>query len=109
MVTRTLQARAPWAILLLNAALVMAKLWLFAPAIGDVPPGERITELLFQLLPVPFAAVGTLIATRRPGHRIGWLLLVGSLAIASAQFTWSYVIHSVSPAPHFLAPRRSVG
>jgi hypothetical protein len=95
-VTRTLQVRAPWAILLLTAALVIPKLWLFAPDIADLPPSQRITELLFQLLPLPFAAVGALIATRRPGHRIGWLLLVGSLAIASAQLTWSYVIYSVS-------------
>lgn len=29
--TRTLWVRAPWAILLLTAALVMPKLWLFAP------------------------------------------------------------------------------
>jgi hypothetical protein len=100
MVTRTLQARAPWAVLLLTAALVLPKLWLFAPLIADLPPSERITELLFQLLPVPFAAVGTLIATRRPGHRIGWLLLVGSLAIASAQLAWSYVLYSLrSGAP----------
>src|SRR4029450_2447989 len=74
-VTRTLQVRAPWLILLLTAALVVPKLWLLAPLIADLPPSERITELLFHLLPIPFAAVGTLIATRRPGHRIGWLLL----------------------------------
>jgi hypothetical protein len=95
-VTRTLQVRAPWAILLLTAVLVVPKLWLFGPIIGDIPPSERITELLFHLLPIPFAAVGALIAARRPGHRIGWLLLVGSLAIASAQLTWSYVSNSVS-------------
>jgi hypothetical protein len=94
--TRTLWVRAPWAILLLTAALVMPKLWLFARLIADLPPSERITELLFQLLPVPFAAVGALIAARRPGHRIGWLLLAGTLAIASAQLTWSYVSYSLS-------------
>jgi hypothetical protein len=94
--TRILQVRAPWAILLLTAALVVPKSWLFAPLIADLPPSERITELLFQLLPVPFAAVGALIAARRPGHRIGWLLLAGSLAIASAQLTWSYVSYSLS-------------
>jgi hypothetical protein len=85
---------------LLTAALVIPKSWLFAPLIGDLPPSQRITELLFQLLPLPFAAVGTLIAARRPGHRIGWLLLGGSLAIASAQLTWSYVSYSLrSGAP----------
>jgi hypothetical protein len=95
-VTRTRQVRAPWAILLLTVALVMPKLWLLAPLIADLPLSERITELLFQLLPVPFAAVGTLIAARRPGHRIGWLLLAGALAIASAQHAWIYVTYSVS-------------
>jgi hypothetical protein len=94
--TRILQVRAPWAILLLTAALVVPKSWLFARLIADLPPSERITELLFQLLPVPFAAVGALIAARRPGHRIGWLLLAGSLAIASAQLTWSYVSYGLS-------------
>ena len=48
-------------------------------------------------LPVPFAAVGALIATRRPGHRIGWLLLVGSLAISTAQLTWGYVAYGLDP------------
>ena len=95
-VTRTRQVWAPWAILLLTVALVMPKLWLLAPLIADLPLSERITELLFQLLPVPFAAVGTLIAARRPGHRIGWLLLAGALAIASAQHAWIYVTYSVS-------------
>jgi hypothetical protein len=101
-VTRTLQVRAPWLILLLIVALVMPKFWLFAPLIADLPPSERITELLFHLLPLPFAAVGALIAARRPGHRIGWLLLAGTLAIASAQLTWSYVFyssHSGAPLP----------
>jgi hypothetical protein len=95
-VTRTRQVRAPWAILLLTVALVMPKLWLLAPLIADLQPSQRITELLFQLLPVPFAAVGTVIAARRPGHRIGWLLLGGSLAIALAQLAWTYVTYSVN-------------
>src|SRR5215212_5801530 len=82
--TGTLQVRAPWVILVLIVALVLPKLWLFAPLIVDVPPSDLIGELLFQFLPVPFAAVGALIAARRPGHRIGWLLLAGALAITGA-------------------------
>ena len=98
--TGTLQVRAPWVILVLIVALVLPKLWLFAPLIVDVPPSDLIGELLFQFLPVPFAAVGALIAARRPGHRIGWLLLAGALAITGAQLAWSYVFYSLrSGAP----------
>jgi hypothetical protein len=94
--------RAPWPILLVVVAQVPAKLWLFASYLGRLPLNERIPEVLFVALPVPFAAVGTLIALRRPGHRIGWLLLVGSLAISTAQLSWSYVAYGLdtgSPLP----------
>jgi hypothetical protein len=94
-VARTALTRAPWAILLVVVAQVPAKLWLFASYLGSLPLKERIPEVLFVALPVPLAAVGALIAARRPGHRIGWLLLVGSLAISTAQLTWSYVAYGL--------------
>jgi hypothetical protein len=98
----TALTRAPWGILLLVVAQVPAKLWLFASYLGRLPLSERIPEVLFVALPVPFAAVGALIAARRPGHRIGWLLLVGALAISTAQLSWSYVAYGQdagSPLP----------
>jgi hypothetical protein len=100
--SRTALIRAPWAILLVVVAQVPVKLWLFASYLGRLPLDERIPEVLFVTLPVPFAAVGALIAARRPGHRIGWLLLVGALAISTAQLAWSYVAHGLdtgSPLP----------
>jgi hypothetical protein len=94
-VARTPLTRPPWAILLVVVAQVPAKLWLFAPYLGRLPLDEQIPEVLFIALPVPFAAVGALIAARRPGHRIGWLLLVGALAISTAQLSWSYVAYGL--------------
>jgi hypothetical protein len=92
---RTALISAPWVILLVVVAQVPAKLWLFAPYLGGLPLDERIPEVLFIALPVPFAAVGALIAARLPGHRIGWLLLVGALAISTAQLSWSYVAYGL--------------
>jgi hypothetical protein len=92
---RTLQVWAPWAILLVVVAQVAPKLWLFAPSVSRLPLHERITEVLFVVLPVPFATVGALIAARRPGHRIGWLLLVGALSISTAQLTWGYAVYGL--------------
>jgi hypothetical protein len=90
MATSTRLVRAAWAILAVTIALVVLKLWLAGSALGRLSEGPWIQELLFQTVPIPFAAVGALIAVRRPGHRIGWLLLGGTLSIACAQFAWSY-------------------
>jgi hypothetical protein len=94
-VTTTRQGRAPWAVLTVIVALVALPLWL-ALVLGR-PTSEEpwIQDLLFQVLPLPFAVVGALIAARRPGHRIGWLLLGGTLSIASALFSWSYALHEL--------------
>jgi hypothetical protein len=94
-VTGTAQASAPWAILLVVVAQVVPKLWLFASYLASLPINERIAEVLFVVLPVPFAAVGALIAARRRGHRIGWLLLGGALAISTAQLSWGYVAYGL--------------
>jgi len=98
-VARTAPTRAPWAILLVVVAQVPPKLWLFASYLGRLPLEERIPEVLFVALPVPFAAAGALIAARRPGHRIGWLLLVGSLAISTAQLSWGYGAYGGDAGP----------
>lgn len=90
MATSTRLVRAAWAILAVTIALVVLKLWLVGSALGRLSEGPWIRELLFQTIPIPFAAVGALIAVRRPGHRIGWLLLGGTPSIACAQFAWSY-------------------
>jgi hypothetical protein len=39
---------------------------------------------------VPFTIVGALIAARRPGNRIGLLLLISALSFSSAQFAFLY-------------------
>jgi hypothetical protein len=55
--------------------------------------------VLFVAVPGPFTAVGALIAARRPGHRIGWLLHSGALAISTAQLTWSYAVYGLDTGP----------
>jgi hypothetical protein len=94
-VTTSGQVRAPWAVLTVTVVLVVFPLGL-AAVLGR-PSSEEpwIQDLLFQLVPVPFAVVGALIAARRRRHRIGWLLLVGSLSIAGALLAWSYTLHQL--------------
>jgi hypothetical protein len=42
----------------------------------------RITDWSFTTFAVPLAGVGALIAARRPGNRVGALLLIGGLSIS---------------------------
>jgi hypothetical protein len=92
--TNTRQIRASWAVLAVTVGLVVVKLLLVGPVLGRLALDHSwVQELAFQILPVPFAVVGALIAARRPGHRIGWLLLIGTLSIASAQFAWTYALY----------------
>jgi hypothetical protein len=90
------QARLAWGVCLLVIALVLVKIPLLVPLLGSASVDNPVGESLFQTLSVPFAAVGALIAARRPANRVGWLLLVGALSLSSTQLAWTYVL-SVAP------------
>jgi hypothetical protein len=79
-----------WALGSLSLALVALKVPLIPALLPTVPPEERISELVWHSLPVPFTIVGALIAARRPGNRIGLLLLISALSFSSAQFAFLY-------------------
>jgi hypothetical protein len=66
------------------------------PLLGGGAVDNPVGEWLFQALSVPCAAVGAVIAARRPANRVGWLLLVGALSLSSTQLAWTYVL-SVAP------------
>ena len=42
---------------------------------------ERVQDWAFTAVALPFAVVGALIVVRRPGNRLGSVLLVGALSI----------------------------
>jgi hypothetical protein len=88
-------ARLAWAMGLLSLALGALTVPLIPAVLPIVAPDERISELVWFSLPVPFAVVGALIAARRPGNRIGLLLLVGALSLSSAQFAIVYANYGV--------------
>ena len=79
-----------WVLGSLSLALVALKVPLIPALLPTVPPEERISELVWHSLPVPFTIVGALIAARRPGNRIGLLLLISALSFSSAQFAFLY-------------------
>jgi hypothetical protein len=79
-----------WVLGALSLALVALKVPLIPALLPTLPPEDRIPELVWLSLPVPFTIVGALIAARRPGNRIGLLLLISTLSFSSAQFAFLY-------------------
>jgi signal transduction histidine kinase len=51
--------------------------------------------------------VGFVLASRRPGNRVGWLLLVGSLALGLGGFASAYALHALVADPGSLPAGRA--
>jgi hypothetical protein len=56
---------------------------------------------------VPVAAF--VLASRRPGNRIGWLFLVAGLALGLSGFSRQYALHALVAVPGFLPAGRAFG
>jgi hypothetical protein len=95
--------RVAWGLWALTMVGLGATLWLDALLRRDGYP-----ELAFLLgtgnLPalvaaVSAATVGALVVNRRPGHRVGWLLVTLGLAIAVTGFSFSYTRYGLVARP----------
>jgi len=92
-----------WGLLALTLLGLGATLWLDALLRRDGYP-----ELAYLLgtgnaptlvASVSAASVGALVAGRRPGHRVGWLLVALGLSIAVSGFTFSYTRYGLVARP----------
>ena len=71
-------------------------------AAGVSGPGE----LDLRLMVVAFAALGALLATRRPRNPIGWILCFASLALAVTGMARGWYVHAEYAAPGSAAGAR---
>jgi hypothetical protein len=88
-----------WSLMGLVVLLVLASLWLdIVNRHHTLPPGFPTlwSDLLGLLLFVmPFAAVGALIVSRRPGNRIGAIFLIVGVGTALEFLASQYAVHLV--------------
>jgi peptidoglycan/LPS O-acetylase OafA/YrhL len=70
-----------WTLCLLVAVMTIVALTVGLVTGKPEPLATRIAAWAFTTLAVPLAVVGALIAARRPGNRVGILLLVAGLSI----------------------------
>jgi hypothetical protein len=87
-----------WVFLMLLVALSVA-LYLSIPAsrpseISDVP--DAVGAVLFTALVLGFSTAGTLIATRQPQNRIGWILIAAGFALGAEIVLSGYVDYSLA-------------
>jgi hypothetical protein len=86
-----------WALSLLLSALGVV-FWVFSAATPQ-PAGDfgfRGIDIVFT---VAFSTVGTVIASRRPNNRVGWLFLAAGLGFAIVGFTYQYAVYAVLTRP----------
>ena len=102
--------RLAWGIAGATAALAAASVVFgFSDDGTRLPAGEGATvngpaQLTFGVMVIAFAALGALLASRRPRNPIGWLLCAAPLALALSGFAdgWyvhAYYAHPGSPKP----------
>ena len=93
------QRPAVWAArvtcVLVTALVLAAILVNFLPGQSQ-PLSLRIADGLLTAVAVPFAVVGALIVSHRPGNRLGGLLLVGALALGVEKLAQELVTYGVA-------------
>lgn len=94
---RVLAALALWL-----AAVGPTVYGLIAVLPGLVSPEEAVFSAAFLLIFLTFPSVGLVIAIRRPGNVIGWILLLMGLGFVASNFAYDYA--STSLASGFRSP-----
>jgi hypothetical protein len=89
--------RLPWTLVAAAAGLVLAGAVLNALAGAHGEPWWQ--GALWVVATLASAGVGLLIALRRRGHPIGWLLLVNAVLLASAEAAEGYAQYAVLEHP----------
>jgi hypothetical protein len=84
----SLRRRLPWVLLTLSVAQIAGAMLL---GVHVDPTG--LASVFFVL---GFGLVGAVVASRRPRHPIGWVLLVGSFCFATGGLWITYVEHPAS-------------
>lgn len=88
----------PWIVWLLIVCIAIA-----AAVLGYLNNASvSLGNVFFESVMLAFATVGALIASRRAGNRIGWLLLGGTCLISFGGMALDYAVYTLLTAPRAL-------
>jgi signal transduction histidine kinase len=92
-VSRRTAAHLAWSLCLLALTFVAVTMVLDLLARPDDPLPARAGRGLYLGSAIPVSLVGALVVARRPGNRIGLLVLASGVLTAVDQWTWDYVAY----------------
>jgi signal transduction histidine kinase len=92
MTWRNVAVRLGWALLLLNVALEVAALVLYALGGGDRVVATALVSLVF-------GAVGAMITSRQPGNAVGWIFAAAGVLQAVSNLTDPYAMQALVHSP----------
>jgi hypothetical protein len=84
-----------WGLGLLGVGLGVGAFLLSLPSHAGLALLDSTLLVLRVSLGIPFSLVGLLIAVRRPGNRIGWVVLIGALSLSSWLFAAGYPVYEL--------------
>jgi hypothetical protein len=85
---------AAGSVALIGGALALA--YLDRHLVGAALTGWNLSNISGQVVNVAVPVAGFILASRRPGNRIGWLFLVAGLAVGLSDFAGQYASHALS-------------
>lgn len=94
--------RVATAAVVFAGVLTLGQIALVALSWNSVPANDfywRPAALIVALIGFEFAAVGGVIARRRPDNRVGWLLLAGAVGLSLYSFLSEYSLYGEVVAP----------
>lgn len=91
-----------WFAVIATLILVPANIWLTVTGSADTG-AALIDRVFFRLQPVSFALVGLLIASRRRGNAIAWILIAIGLIVAASSTAGEAATPGVSPIAAWLS------
>lgn len=102
MMTTKATVRLAWSLAVLSLVLIAADVWMLwsGPGLPFADPDKGAA--IDYLEPLMFLAVGVVIAWKRPGNRIGWLVLAYALGRSIIGFLGSYAQRGVVEDPRSL-------
>jgi hypothetical protein len=84
-----------WGLGLLGVGLGVGAFLLSLPSYAGQALLDRTLSVLRIGLGIPFSLVGLLIGVRRPGNRIGWVVLIGALSLSSWLFATGVPVYQL--------------
>ena len=85
-----------WTVTMAGYAFMLLLAFLKPSLVGDDPV---VIFVPFTSFVLAFATVGALVASRRPGNPVGWILCASALAYAVGGFTGNYAHYTFNIEP----------